>query len=422
MDCGAFQGSSFAQAKNFDDFAFDPKSIDAVFLTHAHLDHCGRLPLLVKRGFKGAIYCTPPTKQLAKLVLEDAEEIMDEMHRLNYTPKLFDRKDVSKTIKSMKTFDDHGALCIKDIEVQFQNAGHILGSAFITIKNSGGRTATFSGDLGNLYAPILKPTDPLPNTNILITESTYGNRIHEDPAGRWKVIKKAIIDTIKRKGVLMIPSFAIERTQELLYELNDLVEHKKIPRVDMFVDTPMGIEATEIFRAFPQYYSQRAFKQLTQGDKLFDFKGLYITKTRAQSKTINQARWPKVIIAGAGMMNGGRILHHLVRYLGDKRNTLLIIGYQAEGTLGRRLYNGDRKLMVLNEMINVKAHVEYCGCFSAHADQQMLIDWIKTAEVYPDKVYCTHGEEEAATALATRIKTQLQLAAEVPRLGQTIEL
>ncbi|MBU2566053.1 MBL fold metallo-hydrolase [Patescibacteria group bacterium] len=422
VDCGIFQGSTFARSKNFEDFGFDPKQIDAVFVTHAHLDHTGRLPLLIKRGFKGKIYLTPPTLDLTRLVLEDSVEIMEMDHKRYYTPMLFTKKDVQQTLKYMHPISDNGAICFKDLQIQFHNAGHILGSAFIQITEQKGGTATFSGDLGNVNTPILMQKDNLNNTDALFIESTYGNRIHEDPEQRWIELKSAIIKTIKQDGVLLIPAFAIERTQELLFELNNLVENRLMPFVNIYLDSPMATEATDIFKKYKKYYSKKALHLIAQGDKLFDFPGLQITKTKDQSKTINQADWPKVIIAGAGMMNGGRILHHLIRYLGNKRCTVLIIGYQASGTLGRKLYNGEKRLKVLNEFIEVKTNVTSIGGYSAHADQNMLIDWIKSAKVLPKHIFCTHGEDEAAVALATRIKQDLNINAEAPRPGQIINI
>ncbi|MFZ6015064.1 MAG: MBL fold metallo-hydrolase RNA specificity domain-containing protein [Patescibacteria group bacterium] len=422
VDCGAFQGSAFAQAKNFQEFAFNPKELDAVFVTHAHLDHTGRLPQLYKRGYKGQIYLTSPTKDLTRLILEDAEEIMQENFVRNYSPKLFDREDVDNCLRQMKSISDKTAICVKDLEIKYHNAGHILGSSFIQIKEKGNGTATFSGDLGNVNTPILRQKTPLNSTDALFIESTYGNRIHEDEKTRWKILETAIKNTIKKGGVLLIPAFAIERTQELLYELNHLVENRLIPFVDIYMDSPMADKATGVFQKYESYYSKKAMDLIASGDKLFDFPGLKITKTRDESKTINQAKWPKVIIAGAGMMNGGRILHHLIRYLGDKKSTLLIIGYQAEGTLGRHLYRGEKLVHILDEAIEVKANVVCIGGYSAHADQQMLIDWINTAPNPPGHVYCTHGEEDASAALATRITKDLGIPADVPRNGETINI
>jgi len=422
VDCGMHQGSTVADAENFKDFTFDPKTIDAVIVTHAHLDHVGRLPKLVKEGFTGKIYATPPTIELAKVVLRDAEQVMEDAYKFEYRPKLFELEDVEKTEKFFTPVDYSRKVRLDGLIFRFRDAGHILGSAFVEIEENGGARAAFSGDLGNVHDPILKPTAQLAAQDVLLIESTYGNRLHETVQDRSKQLKQNIINTIKRNGVLIIPAFAIERTQVLLFELNHLVENRLIPPVDIFLDSPMAIKATEIMQDFPQCYNQTALKQVCSGDDIMVFPGLEKTVTRDDSKRINESPRPKVIIAGSGMMNGGRILHHLVRYLGDARSMVLIIGYQASGTLGRRLYNGEKHVEVLSERINVKAEIKSIGAYSAHADQKQLMTWIQQAEQLPKRVYCTHGEEEASAALATRIVEQFGISADVPRIGDTINV
>jgi len=422
VDCGLFQGTTLAHSKNFEPLGFDPAELDAVLVTHAHLDHTGRLPLLLKQGFKGFIYATPPTLDLTRLVLEDSEDVMEEEFQRSYTPKLYTHDEVQLILKRFRPIDDRAGLCLKDLKINFHNAGHIFGSAFISVQEGDGAKVVFSGDLGNDNVPILQAKDGLVKSDAVFIESTYGNRIHEDEAARSKKLKQAVVDTIKSKGALLIPAFAIERTQELLYELNHLVENRLIPAVDVFLDSPMAIRASAIFEKFPKYYNREALRLIATGDELFDFPGLKSTLTRDESKTINQSPRPKVIIAGSGMMNGGRILHHLVRYLSDRKSTLLIIGFQAEGTLGRKIYSGEKRVNVMSEMVEVKANIVSIGAYSAHADQRMLLDWLKTAPVTPKNIYCTHGEEAAAAALATRVGEELKIKADVPRFGETIKI
>ncbi|MFA6100299.1 MAG: MBL fold metallo-hydrolase [Patescibacteria group bacterium] len=422
VDCGIFQGTTLAHSKNFEPFGFDASKLDAVVVTHAHLDHTGRLPVLIKNGFKGQIFLTPPTAKLTQLILEDAAEIMDEEFQRSYTPKLYSNEDVAGVVSLFKTIDENSPLKIKDFKVTYHNAGHIFGSSFLSIEAGDGSRAVFSGDLGNINTPLLQPKEALTTTDTLFIESTYGNRIHENESIRAELLKKTIVETINKKGVLMIPSFAIERTQEILFELNHFVENRLIPPVDIYLDSPMAIKASAIFDQFPKYYNREALRLIATGDKLFEFPGLKATLKREDSKTINQSPRPKVIIAGSGMMNGGRILHHLVRYLSDKNSTVLIIGYQAEGTLGRRLYTGEKHVTVLSERIDVKAKITSIGAYSAHADQRMLLDWIKSAAKLPKKIFCTHGEEAAAAALATRIRDEMEVTADVPRFGETIEV
>lgn len=422
VDCGMFQGSAFADAKNFRDFGFDASTIDAVVVTHSHLDHVGRLPKLLKQGFRGNVYATPPTAKLMKLVLEDAEQVMEDDYRREYRPKLYEREDVDAVVERITAVDYSRRVKLDGLTFRFRDAGHILGSSFIEIEEKDGARCAFSGDLGNVPDPILKPTAQLAEQDVLVIESTYGNRVHEKLDTRSAQLKACLEDTLKRGGVLIIPAFAIERTQELLYELNHLVENKLIPQTDIYLDSPLAIRASEVMKEFPHYYNADALRHVSMGDDLFSFPGLHKTETRDASKGINEAPWPKVIIAGSGMMNGGRILHHLVRYLGDPKCAVLIIGYQAAGTLGRRLYSGEKKVEILDERVTVKARIVSIGAYSAHADQKQLLKWIKTAERHPRRVYCTHGEEAAADALASRVTEELGIPADVPRFGETVDV
>ena len=420
VDCGMFQGSAFSDAKNFRDLGFDPSTINAVIVTHAHLDHVGRLPKLVRQGFKGKIYCTPPTAKLAELVLRDAADIMEGEFKREYRPKLYEMEDVEDVVNRFVVADYSRKIKLDGLSFRFRDAGHIMGSAFVEIEEDGGPRVAFSGDLGNVPDPILKPTAQLAEQDVLIIESTYGDRLHEEVVSREKQLKQCIVETLKQKGILLIPAFAIERTQELLYEMNHLVENRLIPSVDIYLDSPMAIHAMEVMQEFPQYYNDQALARVKSGDDLFTFPGLHMTRTREESKGINASPSPKVIIAGSGMMNAGRILHHLVRYLGNKKNTVLIIGYQAYGTLGRRLYTGERRVDVLGERIEVKAKVESIGAYSAHADQRQLVNWVRASTHLPGLIYCTHGEEQASAALASRLQEDLGVTAHVPRFEDTI--
>ncbi|MBU1034812.1 MBL fold metallo-hydrolase [Patescibacteria group bacterium] len=422
VDCGMFQGSAFSEARNFNDFGFDPQTIDAVIITHAHIDHVGRLPKLIKEKFAGKIYLTLPTAKITDIVLRDAEHIMEEALKREYRPKLYDLEDVENVIKSFKTLDYNRRVNLDGVSFRLRDAGHIFGSAFVELEEDGGSRAIFSGDVGNINVPILRPTAQMAECDALLIESTYGNRLHEDESTRGTRLKQAIQNTIKQKGVLLIPAFAIERTQQLLYELNHLIENGLIPKVDIYLDSPMAIAVTKVIKAYPKYYDKEAFRLVCKGDDLFDFHGLHQTASRDDSKKINTAPFPKIIIAGAGMMNGGRIQHHLIRYLSSKKTTVLIVGYQAHGTLGRRLYSGDKKVRIFNESIQVKAKVLPIGAYSAHADQQKLLDWIGNARSRTKHVYCVHGEEDSAAALATRIKQEFGIQADVPRYGDTVNI
>jgi metallo-beta-lactamase family protein len=420
IDCGMFQGSAYNDAKNFQDFNFDPASVDAVAVTHAHLDHVGRLPKLVMQGYTGPIFLTPPTKRIAAIVLEDAERIMDDEFEREYRPKLYERKDVERTIARMKGVPYSRWITVGDIRFRFRDAGHIFGSAFIEVEEQGGGKAVFSGDLGNIDVPILRPTAQMQEADAVFVESTYGDRIHEDERTRTTLLTRAVKETIAKKGVLLIPSFAIERTQDLLYFLNGLVESKRLPPTPVYLDSPMAIDVASVMKEFPDYYDRDATKRLMKGDDFLKFRGLVTTKSVEESKAINGAPKPKIIIAGSGMMNGGRILHHLIRYLPEATTTVLIIGYQAQGTLGRRLYSGERRVTIFGERIPVKARIMSIGAMSAHADQRKLLNWIREGMGSPGHVYCTHGEEAASSALRTRVMEELGIPADVPRFGETV--
>lgn len=422
IDCGMFQGCNLCDVKNYVKFPFDPSKIDALAITHAHLDHTGRIPKLVKEGFRGKIYATPPTVELAKIVLQDAFHIMKEDNEREQRPLLYEEEDIERAFENFVPLDYSHDLSIGEFTIRLRDAGHIFGSSFIELRSGDGKSAAFSGDLGNDGARVLRQTAQLSAVDALVIESTYGNRIHEDESTRVSKLKEIVLRTINNKGVLIIPAFAIERTQQILYELNHMVEHGELPAVDTYLDSPMAIRATRVMKKYPQYYDKDALRTISTGDDLFDFPGLRLTETRSESITINDAPQPKIIIAGSGMMNGGRIQHHLRRYLSSKNNSVLIIGYQAEGTLGRDLYEGKKNVTVLGDKIHVKAHIESIGAYSAHADQKKLIQWVETAQEKPKRIFCNHGDEGAAVALATRFRDELDIPAEAPKFQQTVEI
>ena len=423
IDCGMFQGTQFNEAKNSDPFPFNPKELTSVIITHARLDHVGRLPLLIKGGYAGHIYATPPTAELTRLILEDALEVMIYNKRKFGSPILYESTDIANVIAQMKTVDYHQPYELPDLTFEFHDAGHIFGSAFVEIRAEG-RRVVFSGDVGNVNVPILRDTEILPDDiDVLVCESTYGDRLHESPMERQELLQGLISQAIGRGGTLMIPSFSLERTQELIYDLNDLIDRKhKLPRVPIFLDSPLAIDATKIYRKFPEYYDAEADRLVKRGDDLFEFPGLAMTETREESKHINQILGPKIIIAGAGMMNGGRIIHHAMRYLSDERNTLLIIGYQAQNTLGRKILDGESPLEIMGEKIPVRCHVKAIGALSAHADQNKLLDWIGGGTSIPKKVLINHGEPNASEELAKRLIGDLGIKATVVDFGLEIKV
>lgn len=421
IDCGMFQGSDFNEGKNFDAFPFVPGEIAAVLVTHAHLDHTGRIPKLVKDGFRGPIIATKATIDLMILVWKDAYEIMRYNHEKFQLPFLYDEQDIAVAVSQCKGVDYHEEKKIGDTSLVWKDTGHIFGASFITV-HAEGKNVVFSGDVGNENAPILKDTELLGQVDTLICESTYGDRIHESQDRRDSLLLGLLQEACQRGGTIMMPAFSIERTQEILYNMHELSEEGKLPKIPIFLDSPLAIDALTVYKQYPEYYDREAIAMYKVGNDFFSFPELRITRSREESKMINSVHGPKMVIAGSGMMNGGRILHHLLRYLPDVNSTLIIVGYQAQGTLGRKLYEGAERVTVLNESIPVRAKIKAIGSLSAHADQQKLVSWISHAEKIPEKVYCTHGEPTAATALAHRLRDDLHIKTFVPERGETVEL
>ncbi len=423
VDCGMFQGGTFCEPRNYEPFGYDPKEIAAVVVTHAHLDHTGRLPKLFREGFRGKVFVTPPTRDLTELILDDSADLIGrEAERDRHEP-LYSRKDVEGVVQKCFTnvAYDEPVQIAPDITFQFHDAGHILGSAVAEVSVNG-RIIVFSGDLGNAPTPLLAPPTRITEADYLVIESTHGNRIHEDRDARRQELEDVIEDTVAKRGVLLLPAFALERTQEILFELNTLAEHRRIPQIPVYIDSPLAIKATAIYHAHQKYFNGEARLLIRSGDDLFKFPNLHFTETSQQSKEIANVPSPKMILAGSGMSTGGRILHHEKRYLPGEENTLLIISFQAERSRGRRLLEGAGEIEIMGEMIPVRARVVAIGGYSAHADQQQLIDWVRPMRARLTRVVVTHGEEKPAEALAGRIRDELAIDAIIPSRGDSIVL
>ena len=429
IDCGMKQGERICVDRSLESFAFDAAGLTAVFVTHAHFDHTGRLPELIRAGYGGKIYMTAPTKALTSLILDDSIKIMKENAKRCGDPVPYDAEDKNRAEAQMTGVNYHTQLEISPgVRAMFHDAGHILGSSFLTIevdeiKNAHGQPyrLVFSGDLGNDHVPILPDTEPISRADSVVCESTYGDRLHEPPSMRKKKLIEFVTRVIGRRGTLLIPAFSIERTQELLYELNTLLIDKKIPSVPIYLDSPLAIRATEAYRHYEQFL-KFDHPMLPPGKDFFSFPTLRETLTTEESKLINDDHRPKIIIAGNGMMTGGRILHHLLRYLGDSLAGLLVVGYQAQGTLGRKILDRQPIANIYQQQVPIKAEVMEIEAFSAHGDRDKIMRWLQPEQGRIDNIFLVHGDTAAKQALANHLQQASSAKVTIPAQGQSVEL
>jgi metallo-beta-lactamase family protein len=421
IDCGFLQGKKVAEDENREPFLFDPKTIDALFVTHAHIDHVGRIPKLVHDGFKGVIYSTPPTRDIAELMLMDSMGVLSKEALHDEKEPIYTEADVRPAMALWQGKEYHQPITVGDASFVLRDAGHILGSSMVEITVNG-KKILFTGDLGNSPAPLLRDTEKITDIDYLVMESVYGDRNHEDRDIRKNLLEDAIEDVVKSGGVLMIPAFSLERTQELLYELNDLVEHGRIPEVPVFIDSPLAINVTAVYKKFQSYFNAEALRVIKTGDDIFKFKGLRFTLATEDSKAIRDIPAPKVILAGSGMSNGGRIIHHEKNYLSDPKSTLLIIGYQVPGSLGRVLQDGEKNVRILGEDITVNAKVKNIHGYSAHKDSEHLVEFVSSSADSLKKVFVVLGEPKASSFLAQRLRDYLGLSAVIPNPNERVEI
>jgi metallo-beta-lactamase family protein len=426
IDCGLHQGSHYADRENFEPFPYDVKSVAAVFITHSHLDHIGRLPSLVRAGFAGKIYSTGATKDFAELMLLDSEHLLAKEAEREARPPLYNTEDVEHVRRLWEGLQYHQAISVGPFNIELFDAGHILGSAIIKVQvteNGATKIIIFSGDLGNFPAPIIKPTEMIDTpVDYCVIESTYGDRVHDNVDGRKEQLEHAVEDTVKAGGTLMIPTFAMERTQELLYHLHQLFEENRIPRIPVFIDSPLAIKLTAVYKKHESYFNQETAAIARSGDDILNFHGLRLTLTTEQSKEINDVPPPKVVIAGSGMSNGGRILHHEQRYLPDPKSMIIFVGYQAVGSMGRQILEGAQEVRIFGETIPVRCHVVNIPGYSAHADQPRLLEWLGHMRGTLKKVFVVQGEQASSEVLAGKIKDNFGVTAEVPTRGEEVEL
>ncbi len=416
VDCGMFQGCEDCDFRNHQPFPFEAAKIDAVILTHAHVDHIGRLPKLYREGFRGPIYATPPTRDLTEILLEDA------MNFFKPGPsELFSKADLVGAMKLFQPVEYRNDTRVGDVSFRLLEAGHILGSSLVRF-DIGGRILVFSGDVGNDPSILLPPRASIPEANVLVIESTYGNKRHQHTGDRRLLLERAIEDVASRKGVLMMPVFATERTQEILHEINEMFQFKRVPAMPVFVDSPLAIKATKIFSKYPGFYREEVRDLHRRHPHLFEFKNLKMTQSVEESKAINSVPPSKVILAGSGMSSGGRILHHEKRYLSDAHSILLITGYQAAGSLGRRLLDHAREIKIHGETVPVRAEIRVIDGYSAHADEEQLLAFVNEMRDHLERVFVVQGEPDAALGFQQAIQDRLGVPAVAPVYGERFEL
>lgn len=415
IDCGLFQGKRVALRRNRERFPYDPSQIEALFVTHAHLDHIGRIPYLIRAGFRGRIYSTPPTKEMAGLSLIDSLGVLKKESARDKLPLLYTETDVREAMGRWQTLNYGEPLELGGFSITLRDAAHILGSAMVEITYRG-RKILFTGDLGNSPTPLLGEINFPKGINYLVMESVYGDREHESREEAIRKMEDVIEETMHHGGTLLIPAFSIERTQELLYEMEKMMEHSRIPLVPVFLDSPLAIGMTKIYKQYASYL------KVKDDNDLFLFPQLQKTLKTEDSKKIDLLPQRKIIIAGSGMSNGGRIIHHEKRFLPDPKTTLLLVGYQPAGSLGRLLQEGARSVTILGEKVPVRARVTSLHGFSAHLGGSGLLEFVaRTADTLKE-VFVTMGEPRSSLHLAQKIKDYLGISARVPSLGEQTEL
>jgi len=432
IDCGLFQGPKELKERNYGEFEFNPSEIDAVLLSHAHIDHSGLIPKLCKKGFKGKIYTTKVTKDLCSIMLPDCAYIQEmEVERKNrklarankpLLEPIYTMQDAEKCMEQFIGVSYNSEIEIfPDVKVVFHDAGHILGSAMIEVLTDG-QKLIYSGDIGNTNQPIINDPTLFTEADYVIMEATYGNRFHIETEDKMQRLMQIIKKTVRKGGNLVIPAFAVERTQDLIYRLKKLDTEGELPDIDVYVDSPLAIKATEIFRNNPEYFDQEAGEFLAEHDSILDFPGLKYTLTAEESRAINFVKKSSIIISASGMADAGRIKHHLKHNLWRPESTILFVGYQAQGTLGRRILDGEKIVRIHGEEVAVNADIERIEGFSGHADQKGLVEWVENFIKKPKKIFLVHGEPDALEMLAKVIVEKTKNEVVIPKLGQVFEL
>jgi metallo-beta-lactamase family protein len=438
VDCGLFQGLKELRERNWQEPPFDPQEIDAVIITHAHIDHTGYLPRLVKLGFKGKVFTSSATADLLKILLPDSgrlqEEEADYRNRKNLTVHqpalpLYDEDDAKAALKLLNPVHNNGiAVEICDgFKASFMVAGHIIGASLVLVEMKNARENNesvkflFSGDLGHYDQPIVKDPATPPACDYLMTESTYGNRLHGEVSSDDQ-LAQIINEAVHRNAPILIPAFAVGRTQEILYLIRELEEAKRIPVLPVIIDSPMAAQATQVYGRWSEEHDNDYASITMQKRHPLRTSSMTTTGTREESKRLNDMKGARIIISASGMMTGGRVMHHAMRILPDENATLIFVGYQAAGTTGRRIQDGEREVRIMKNWIPVRCHVERVEGFSAHADWKVVLRWLEGLPNTPKTVFTTHGETDAAEAMAQHIRERFGWNAVVPQYKQTIDL
>lgn len=434
IDCGLYQERKL-RARNWEKFPVNPVSINCVLLTHAHIDHCGYLPKLTREGFTGKIYCTPPTREIARIALLDAAQLQEadagykkkrhqrEKRHGPYLDKplytVYDAEQVLPFFNELSYKEE--VRITPDINATFYDAGHILGSSIVELKvneERGEKRCIFSGDIGRWDRPILCDPTLFEYADYLFMEATYGNRLHEAQEDSFKKLQRIILETEEAGGNVVIPAFAIERAQELLYALGELLRKRRIPPLVVFLDSPMAIDVTEVFKKYADYFDKEAKALLKEGVSLFDSALLKTTRSVEESKAINHIKGTSIIMAGSGMCTGGRIKHHLLNNITRPENTILFVGYQAQGTLGRVILERPQKVRILGQTYSVGARIEKINGFSAHADREELLRWVSGFKKPPEKIFIIHSEKEISGEFASTLREKMKTDVTVPEYLQ----
>jgi metallo-beta-lactamase family protein len=415
MDCGIFQGPREESEDKNRRFLFNPKEISTALLSHAHLDHSGNLPSLVKQGFEGPILATRATCDLCQVMLRDSAHIQEadivfvnkRRRRQGLPPKepLYTLEDAEQAISRFVPVDYDQPVEVAGLRATYRDAGHILGSAMILLEDESGRTLAFSGDLGRKGLPILRDPYPLEGADTLLLESTYGNKVHEpieETVAKFEAVLRAAIE---KRGKIVIPAFAVGRSQEIVYELHHLIRDGRIPSIPTYVDSPLSLNATEIFKRHPECYDEETKHLIDEREDPFGFARLQYIRSVEESKALNEQEGPMIIISASGMCEGGRILHHLANTIGDPRNTILIVGFQAEGTLGKKLVDQETRVKIYGEEYQRRAPVVVLNGFSAHADRNDLLGFVSGMKRKPGRIFVVHGNEEQSRALEEGLRS-----------------